>query len=338
MKTLHVRNVCVALPAGVDLLIKHGVKEASRAGEVMVMPCPVVTITKRPNERVLFSTERNANPFFHLFEAIWMLAGRDDAASLNGFIKDFGKRFGEEDGTIHGAYGHRWRVAFGFDQLNFVVEKMKRDSITRQCVLQMWDSTYISDDLRGDWKDRPCNDLVLLANRKGRLDLSVICRSNDAIWGAHGANAVHFSILQEYLAARIGMLMGQMYQWSNNYHAYTNTLNLFGVDDRYVNGDIRAMSMFNKPGAIDADIAMFMEQYQARDFGRVKYANHWFDSVLTMAMHAHHLFKQGEIEKAIFLARQIEASDWRIACTEWLERIQSRRAAAKDEQGARLQQ
>src|SRR5262245_11099230 len=113
MLTLHVRNVCEALPAGVSLVNENGVQESSRAGEVLVIPGPVMTVTARPCERVLFSERRNANPAFHLFESIWMLAGRNDVAPLNRFIGDFGQRFGEDDGTMHGAYGHRWRSAFG---------------------------------------------------------------------------------------------------------------------------------------------------------------------------------------------------------------------------------
>jgi thymidylate synthase len=54
------------------------------------------------------------------------------------------------------------------------------------------------------------------------LDLTVLCRSNDVVWGAYGANAVHFSVLQEYLAGRIGVDVGVMYQFSNNYHGYVD--------------------------------------------------------------------------------------------------------------------
>ena len=44
------------------------------------------------------------------------------------------------------------------------------------------------------------------------------------IWGAYGANAVHMSILLEYMAARIDCAVGTYYQFSNNLHAYVDTL------------------------------------------------------------------------------------------------------------------
>ena len=48
----------------------------------------------------------------------------------------------------------------------------------------------------------------ILKIKNGRLQMTVHCRSNDIIWGTYGANAVHFSILQEYVAARIGVDLG----------------------------------------------------------------------------------------------------------------------------------
>jgi hypothetical protein len=74
-----VRNVNEALGQGISWLAgPMGVEEPSRNGPVRVSPYPVVTTYANPAERVLFSPMRDANPFFHLFEALWMLAGRND--------------------------------------------------------------------------------------------------------------------------------------------------------------------------------------------------------------------------------------------------------------------
>ncbi len=82
MQILSVRNVCSALPTGMALLKTFGVIEESRAGRVLVVPNPVTTIYAQPTERVLFAAARNANPWFHLAEALYMLAGRNDSAFL----------------------------------------------------------------------------------------------------------------------------------------------------------------------------------------------------------------------------------------------------------------
>lgn len=369
MSIIEARNVCDALPFGVGLLLKEGVVEETRAGRAYVLPGPVVTDTHRPTERVLFSAVRDANPFFHLAEAFWMLAGRNDAAFLNRFVRDFGERFAEPDGTIHGAYGHRWRRALQIDQLDHVVSVLQRDHTSRQCVLQMWDCGIAvlpvdrgngdvgelvvgQNDLMGTWRDRPCNTHTYLRVRRVAtgiektplvLDLTVCCRSNDAIWGAHGANAVHFSVLQEYLAARIGVSIGTMYQVSNNYHAYVSeierlTTRVVGEmpaveiynprafvlldrldDDRYSKGDVMAKPLFDSPENIDTDIEDLMS---AVEHGRphASYVNDALHAVegLLFAHAVRERDPAGALERVDECADLLP--DWTMACREWLLR------------------
>lgn len=371
MRTITARNVCQALPAGVELLLREGKTQDSRAGPVLVAPWPVVTVYTNPQERVLFHPARDANPFFHLFEAFWMLAGQRSADLLNLMVRDFGDRFAEPGGEIHGAYGHRWRHALGFDQLDVVVQRLSKNPDDRQCVIQIWDAAAThqveedrlgvghtidgrpiitgQDDLRGDWRDRPCNTHVYLRVRPAyrdldeaswdaptgnALDLTVLCRSNDIIWGAYGANAVHFSVLQEYLSARLGVGVGRMYQFSNNYHAYTRELERIkervsrlpprpegqlGLwDDRYSRDGLQAAPMFSDPGSADADIRQAL---QALEHGGGRVTNNAFfaHTVLPMAW-AHLCWRAGERTEAREHVSQVRAPDWRTACTEWMER------------------
>lgn len=212
------RNVNEALISGIWLLKTEGVQETSRNGPVLVAPGLVVTEYTRPTERVLFSPKRDCNHVFHLMEAIWMLAGRNDVAWLEQFNSGYARY--ADAGVVHGAYGHRWRKNFGIDQLPIISAMLKKDPLSRQAVLQMWD--FDDKDLDGDWKDRPCNTHVYFDCRNERLNMTVCCRSNDMLWGAYGANVVHFSILQEVLAAEIGVPVGVYRQMSNNFHVYTD--------------------------------------------------------------------------------------------------------------------
>jgi thymidylate synthase len=334
MKVIVAANVCQALARGMTHLSQQGSYEESRAGKVLVSSEPVITETIYPDQRVLFSPVRDANPFFHLYEAIWMLAGHRDADSLIHFARDF-QIYAEDDGMVHDAYGHRWRYSFGFDQLNHVVQMLRKDPTTRQAVIQMWDCGN-AEDLKGNWKTRPCNTHIYLRIYNGRLDLTVCCRSNDALWGCHGSNAVHFSVLQEYLAARIGVKIGAMFQLSNNYHAYMDFLQVLSermfklmpdcqyvhealVDDRY-GGAVRPMPMFTKPEEIDMDLNVFMKRYKQGDFDYKDYANGWFTHTMGKAMLAHAYYKQKIYDRAWDAANQILARDWAIACTDWIQR------------------
>lgn len=341
------RNVNTIWGQAVNLMRTYGQRADSRAGPVLVAPCPVITVYQKSMERVLFDPTRDANPFFHLFESLWMLSGRDDAAFLDTFVRDFGQRFAEPDGRIHGAYGARWRWGAGFDQLNAVVEKLRANPDDRQCVLQMWDATSFQshDDLTGNWHDRPCNTHVYLRVRESEvlaaaegtrhtpvLDLTVCCRSNDIVWGAYGANAVHFSVLQEYLAGRIGVGVGTMYQFSNNWHAYVDMFYKVSVEDhqrgvdRYAVGrtfSVRPMSMGIAWDRWDVDLERFMD-WTAEDepdqCPQEYPTNPWFHEVAEPMFVAHMFYRQKDPAHALEVLELVKADDWREAAREWIER------------------
>jgi len=223
LRVLEVRNVHAALPQGLDLIAKHSVSRDSRFGKVLVLPWPVATVYSHPLERVIFWEERDANPFFHLYEALWMLAGRNDVEPLLRYVKTF-NQFSDDGETIHDAYGHRWRKRFhGVDQIREIVYALKQNRDDRRCVLQMWSP---ESDLGRVGKAFPCNlTATFQVGVQGKLDMTVFCRSNDMILGAYGANAFHFSMLLEYMAARIGVEPGVYTQISTNMHIYDHALN-----------------------------------------------------------------------------------------------------------------
>lgn len=265
-----------------------------------------------------------------------MLGGLDDAKILDYFIHDFSQRYAD-DGIIHGAYGPRWRKHFGFDQLDAIVQRLIEKPTDRQCVIQMWDAHKDrANDLCGDWKDRPCNDVIFIRNNAGALDLTVCCRSNDMIWGAHGANAVHFSILQEYLAARCELAIGSMYQISNNAHVYLDAYNKIIsraspeqlMDDRYSNDiTMKPSPMFHEPHYADEDIYMFLTRWQD---GHMNYRNQWFMTTAMPAMMALQAHKAKDFKASQKFSLSIQAPDWNTACTEWLDRRERYTRQKKD--------
>ena len=210
-------NVNQAYADGLMYMRVAGVKETSRYGDVLVAPEPVTTIYTQPTKRVLFSPLRDANPFFHLMEFLWMIAGRDDVAFLQQFNSKY--NFSDDGIIVPGAYGHRWRVKYGTDQIGSVVTELQRNPDSRRAMLVMADASDLTRALRGT-KDQPCNTGIYFDRRGGRLNMTVLCRSNDIIWGTFGANVVHFSMLQEFVAAWIDCPVGVYRQFSNNYHYY----------------------------------------------------------------------------------------------------------------------
>ena len=214
LKRIRARSVSEALAKGLRLMQdERAIREESRNGGVTVWDGPVVTHTLEPMNRVLFSPLRNANPFFHLFESLWMLGGRNDLPWVAQFNSQM-KAYSDDGGaTQPAAYGHRWRGYFCYDQLAVIIAELRENPGSRRCVLAMWDpgmrDHHVLDHDRGPRypnsadllsavagsSDVPCNTECYFTIRDDLLYMSVQCRSNDLLWGAHGANAVHFSIL-----------------------------------------------------------------------------------------------------------------------------------------------
>jgi thymidylate synthase len=307
---------------------------------VLVAPWPVTIVYREPQERVLFHPARDANPVFHLMEALWMLAGRNDARWLDQFVHDFSQRFAEEGGLQHGAYGYRWRHHFDLeggghprlpDQLNTVIEMLRGNAQDRRAVITMWDPVA---DLGADKKDVPCNLVVLPRVRPVAvpgdtlsrvLDITVFCRSNDFVWGATGANAVHFSVLQEYLAARIGVGVGCYYQIANNFHVYTAHTPLLRAQralrggDPYLEG-LPAAKIVTDPDRFDADLGMFFDIGTVFRHNRSEYANPFFVNVAQPLFWAYRDWRAGNRPLAIAQVSQMPECDWKVATLNWMER------------------
>ena len=75
MNTFNIRGTSEGLYLACDALRVVGKRKDSRNGPVLEFPEPVLICYNRPVERVLFYPSRDANPFFHLMEGLWMLVG-----------------------------------------------------------------------------------------------------------------------------------------------------------------------------------------------------------------------------------------------------------------------
>jgi thymidylate synthase len=321
VKIIQARNVNDAYLKGWQYL-ESCPTEDTRNGPAFVSPQPVVTEYENSTERVLFDRRRKANPFFHLFESMWMLAGRDDSDFLNHFVHDFGDRYAQSDGSLWGAYGYRWCNHFGFHQLERIVEVFQRDPHTRQAVLTMWSPKFdlsADSDYNEPIKDRPCNTHIYFRNNNDSLDMTVCCRSNDMIWGAYGANMVHMSILQEYMASQLNMSVGTYYQISNNFHAYKDTWNKImrpAPFDPYASGLVEPYEMWTSP----TDAVQFMNELPLfLNQPMVRFTNRFIDTVLRPMWIVHGYVRSKRYDDAMHYTADIAALDWRLAAQHYIE-------------------
>ncbi len=349
MIVLRARNVNTALPMALHMIRTQGVPRDSRNGRVLVMPEPVATVYSHPCERVLFHAWRDANPFFHFYEALWMLAGRNDIAPLTRYAKQIAM-YSDDGVTQNAAYGHRWRQMpiitqyskhesgdEPYDQLKVIATNLKKNKDSRQEVLQIWDHVR---DLGTTTKDHACNlTATFQVDTDGRLNLVVFCRSNDLLWGCYGANAVHFSTLLEYMALRVGVPVGTYTQISVNLHAYDATTEKHYGHGVRVEDDAMDPYQYEPIYAHpigrtdmdrwDEDCRAFVTTDGRLPDRTILFGDTFWTDVAWPIVSAHDIYKDADpsAEKWVRIKDALsfcKAQDWRVACTEWIQRRQQK--------------
>jgi hypothetical protein len=349
-------------------ILVRGLKSESRNGPVLRFRNPVILRWTNPRNRVVVSPVRDANPFFHLMESLWMLGGRNDV-ELPAYYASNMKNYSDDGKVLNGAYGYRWRNHFNHDQLSqWVIPELARDPASRRVVLQMWDGLHDPKSVQNGTYDVPCNlacTFYLTELRHSyELDMTVFNRSNDSIFGALGANVVHFSMLQEYVACALGQINGKTVdvgvynQVSSNLHLYLE----FDITKRFIRSDYahgtdrvsdaftpeyadewaRGLPKFNydptpylfdgadQRGAFDADTILLLEAYKS--FDRLKaedFGTEFYQKVVWPMGSAYWLYKnKGPEEAAHFLDTNIgPATDWTVNGYQWLlRRVAARKA------------
>lgn len=319
IRVITARNVNHALREGLQWLRLTGTREDTRGGECLVAPGPVITEYTHPQERVLFDPTRDANPVFHLMESLWMLAGLREVEHLVAYNQRM-KTYAEDNGEIHGAYGYRWRYGFGPDQIKCTIVLLRHQPNTRQAVIAMWDPLA---DMAMDKRDVPCNTHLYFDLRGGKLNMTVCCRSNDALWGAYGANVVHMSILQEVIAHGVGVPMGRYRQMSNNFHVYTELPMVeallqespIPVDDPYTTERAYPVPLLQDHETVQ-DLLDDCEAFFLRPYEEAQTAFMW--NVAVPLREAYLARKAGEP----FLEHLSDAweCDWLVAFRQWADR------------------
>jgi hypothetical protein len=296
-----------------------GVEDQSRNGPVLRFPEPVLTTILNPRERVLFHAGRDANPIFHCLEAIHMLAGRRDVA----FLKQFNSRiplYSDDGVNFNAAYGYRMRNHFGKDQLAHVIDTLKNDPGSRQAVVQLWDAA----DLGRETKDKACNTQMIFAVNRGKLELTVTNRSNDIFWGYAGANAVHFTIIQEFVAAALGLEVGPYRTFSTNLHLYTELYN--AVEYLESPPDVHEYNYYDGPTRTTPIVQGGSAENWLRDaeefcedpyFARTYWDPFFLEVAHPMAMVSLSRKRGGT---GLEWVQRMQPGDWKLAVAEWVER------------------
>ena len=344
-------NYATLAPHVYEDLRRYGAPSGSRNGPVLRLPGVTTFRVTDPAQRVNFSPLRDANPFFHLIEAMAMLGNVNSVKLLSYFAANMAN-FSDNGDTYNAFYGTRLRRRFGFDQLDRIITELRDNPGSRQCVAQIWDP----EDLRRPTKDKACNlCLIFDVTTEGKLNMTSFNRSNDAIWGiVTGANVVHLSLFHEYVACSLGIRMGSWFHSTANLHVYTenpqweklknmtdlDVWDLYNVEEAIAHSEpcVSPVPLFDSPEArveFDAGLSLVLGVGVAMTMGQLAPTSRFEDilgpvefirlppflrDTVVPVFEAWSLRKHRQPEAAFHRLNSVRSTDWQAACRNWMTR------------------
>lgn len=320
------RNIDEALADGLDFLNQFGTEVDAPNQRVLIGTEPISFTYHNPRERVLFQPECCPNPFFHLYFALWALDGQNEIEALKWFSPHIAEWMGYHD-TMNGAPGHRWKRHFEKNQIHAVIEELKARSTTRQAVLQVWD---VRKDLGYRGNDSPSDTHAYfnLCPYTMQLEMTVCGRVHDILLDMFGITPVLYSILQEYIAFGIGRGIGKATYISNGLYGTADTytpISHLGRDlsktrkNPYVLGNVSPYPLISTD--LDSwthELHMFIKG--GKSGPPIGLVDPFFKKVASPIFTAYRLYKDGQIAEAKQVLDRCHATDWALACQQWITR------------------
>lgn len=161
---------------------------------------------------------RNLSASYLFGEWLWYFNGINDVS----FISAFGsmwKKLSDDGITANSAYGYIMKYKFGFDQIEKIIELLKKDPNSRRAVINL----NTPNEKVIETKDEPCTIALTFYIRDNKLNCTCMMRSND-IWFGLPYDMAFFMELQKYIADRLNVGYGIYTHFAISLHAYIRDL------------------------------------------------------------------------------------------------------------------
>lgn len=166
-------------------------------------------------------------------ELNWYWSG-DNSCEEIGKYASMWLKLTDDGKTSNSAYGYILFKKYGFNQLEQIIELLKKDKNSRRAVLNISDPTLN----RITTKDMQCTMSIQFLVRNNKLQETVYMRSNDIYFG-FPYDYVFFLSLGEYIAKELNLKLGLYTHHATSLHMYERDFNKFNIDlDEKINLDI----------------------------------------------------------------------------------------------------
>jgi thymidylate synthase len=153
-------------------------------------------------------------------ELIWYLCARKDIDFIHKF-SNFWVRISDDGVNCNSAYGDIIFKRHGFDQVEKMIELLKKDKNSRRAVINF----NVPNINVIDTKDEICTIALQFYIRNNKLNCTGMMRSND-IWLGLPYDVAFFTELQKFIAHRLNFEYGAYTHFVVSMHAYDRNFNL----------------------------------------------------------------------------------------------------------------
>lgn len=172
----------------------------------------ITFLVSNPYHNVCLNPQRNLSLRYLVGEIQWYLSGSNKVEDIGKYAKMW-YDLSDDGKTVNSAYGYRIFHKFGFDQLQYCIDKLKKNPYDRQCIL------HIKEASNKPTKDTPCTCLLQFTCFNGKLNLHTYMRSND-IWLGLPYDMGFFTVLLQIVAKEVGLPAGLYYHTVGDLHLY----------------------------------------------------------------------------------------------------------------------
>lgn len=164
-----------------------------------------------PMNNHILTSWRNWKSSYAEFEWQWYLSGNRNVSEIKKQAKIWDTMH-NGDNIVNSNYGYQWTRG---NQIDFIVNELIKNPSSRRAVLTIYDGK----EHEMHFKDTPCTLNIVFNIIHGKLNMTVLMRSND-LWYGFCNDQYCFSMLQKLVSDKLGIEIGWYYHFANNLHIY----------------------------------------------------------------------------------------------------------------------
>lgn len=201
-------------------LIEEILKNGSSVGETLECNNCCLVI-HRPSLKSMWFPGKMLSEDYANAELKWYWSADNSCKTIGEHAKMW-LRISDDGETSNSAYGYILHKKYGFDQLQQIIELLKKDSSTRRAVLNISDPTIN----RIKTKDMQCTIAIQFLIRNEKLEETVYMRSNDVNFGLP-YDYIYFVSIGQYIAQKLNIELVKYTHHATSMHMYKKDIEKF---------------------------------------------------------------------------------------------------------------